>query len=99
MMGQKVFAMKNFATENILDIESDEIPKEKMLMFDWPTKRASPSAVPEPSPRSNTTFSRNAPPNESKFAAGQLSQIKTETQEHLESLWTWLQENAHAQLA
>ena len=37
-------------------------------------------------------------PNESKFAE-QLSQIKMETQEHLESLWSRLQEDAHARLA
>ena len=33
-------------------------------------------------------------PNESKFAE-QLSQIKIEVSEHLESLWEWLQKDAH----
>ena len=64
----------------------------------WRTRLASPSVVPGTEPKIKYYLFAQRGPNESKFAE-QLSQIKTETQEHLESLWSWLQQDAHARLA
>ncbi len=34
MLGSKVIAVRNFETDTIRDVEGDEIPKEKMLIFE-----------------------------------------------------------------
>ena len=52
MLGAKVVKITNFETETIRDIEGDEIPKEKMSIFELEDPNADRgAAVPGPSPR------------------------------------------------
>jgi phosphoglucomutase len=99
MLDRNVVAVKNFETEKIFDVEGDEIPKEKMLMFELADKTRIAVRGSGTEPKIKYYLFAQRAPNESKFGAAQLPQIKAETQQHLESLWSWLQEDAQARLA
>jgi phosphoglucomutase len=99
MLSQKVGGVKNFETEKIFDVEGDEIPREKMLMFELEDKTRVAVRGSGTEPKIKYYLFAQRAPNESKFTAEQLSQIKMETQKHLEALWACLQEDAHARLA
>ncbi|MGZ5021774.1 MAG: phospho-sugar mutase, partial [Chthoniobacterales bacterium] len=94
MLGSKVASSKNFEKETFRDVEGDVIPKEKMLIFELEdrTRIAVRGSGTEPKIKYYLFAQRS--PNESKFSAAQLSQIKTETEQHLEALWSWLQDDA-----
>jgi phosphoglucomutase len=99
MLGRKVTRIKNFATETIRDVEGDEIPKEKMSIFELEdgTKIAVRASGTEPKIKYYLFAQKR--PGQSKFTAAELEKIKAEVGERLEKLWAWLQEDAHARLA
>jgi phosphoglucomutase len=99
MLGRKVTRIKNFATETIRDVEGDEIPKEKMSIFELEdgTKIAVRASGTEPKIKYYLFAQKRPGPN--KFTAAELEKIKAEVGERLEKLWAWLQEDAHARLA
>jgi phosphoglucomutase len=98
MLGSKVVAVKNFETETFRDIEGDEIPKEKMLIFELAgkTRIAVRGSGTEPKIKFYMFAQRSA--DGSKFTTEQLSEIKKEIQQHLEQLWRWVQEDAQSRL-
>jgi phosphoglucomutase len=98
MLGSKVVAVKNFEAEIVRDVEGDEIPKEKMLIFELAdrTRIAVRGSGTEPKIKYYMFAQRR--PNEGKFTAEQLTRIKSETAKHLETLWQWLREDARARL-
>jgi phosphoglucomutase len=97
MLGAKVAHVKNFETETYRDVEGDEIPKEKMLIFelDDRTRIAVRGSGTEPKIK-YYLFAQRRPPAGSKFSAGELAAIKSEVAAHLRRLWDWLRENSAA---
>jgi len=98
MLGSRVRNVKDFAKETFFDIESDEIPKEKMLIFelDDQTKIAVRASGTEP--KIKYYLFAQGQPSVGKFSAEQLREIKATTGTHLESLWAWLQKDAAQRL-
>jgi phosphoglucomutase len=99
MLGLKVASIKNFEKETFRDVEGDIIPKEKMLIFALADKTRIAVRGSGTEPKIKYYLFAQRSPNESKLFPAQLTEIKTETQRHLESLWAWLQRDAHARLA
>ena len=99
MLGSEVTHVKDFAKETFRDVDGDEIPKEKMLIFELAdrTRIAVRGSGTEPKIK-YYLFAQRQPAAE-KFTAEQLREIKAAVGAHLEALWTWLQEDAAKRLA
>src|SRR5438067_6374044 len=98
VLGSKVTSVRNFETETIRDVEGDEIPKEKMSIFELEnrTRIAVRGSGTEPKIK-YYLFAQRRPENE-KFDPAELERIKKEVREKLDQLWDWLQEDAQSRL-
>ena len=94
MLGAKLIRVKNFETDTYRDIEGDEIPKEKMLIFEFGdhTRVAVRASGTEPKLKYYLFAQRR--PGRIKFKAAELAAIKGEVGEHLKRVWDWLRENS-----
>jgi len=99
MLGSKVTSVRNFETETIRDIEDDEIPKEKMSIFELEdeTRIAVRGSGTEPKIKYYLFAQRR--PKGKKFDSLELERIKSDVREKLDRLWDWLQEDAQARLS
>jgi phosphoglucomutase len=99
MLGTKVASMKNFETERTLDVEGDEIPKEKMLIFELEdrTRIAVRGSGTEPKIKYYLFAQRR--PGETNFSNDQLAGIKSEVGRRLRELWQWLRADAKSRAA
>jgi phosphoglucomutase len=99
MLGAKLIQVKNFETDTYRDIEGDEIPKEKMLIFEFGdhTRIAVRASGTEPKIKYYLFAQRR--PGEAKFTATELAAIKGEVSEHLKRVWDWLREDAAVRAA
>ena len=98
VLGSKVANVRNFETGEIKDVEGDQIPKEKMLMFelqDGTRIAVRPSGT---EPKIKYYLFAHRRPESGKFNSAELNQIKTEGKEKLDRLWEWLQEDAKSRL-
>jgi len=111
MLGSKVTHTTNFERDTIHDIEGDEIPKEKMLIFELEdrTRIAVRASGTEPKIK-YYIFGERRPDNavipskvegprrgtSAKFTNQQLTTIKHEIDDRLNSLWEWLRADAEA---
>ena len=98
VLGSKVANIRNFETDEIKDVEGDQIPKEEMLMFELQdgTRIAVRPSGTEPKIKYYLFAQRR--PESGKFNSAELNQIKTEGKEKLDRLWEWLQEDAKSRL-
>ena len=98
VLGSKVANVRNFETDEIKDVECDQIPKEKMLMFELQdgTRIAVRPSGTEPKIKYYLFAQRR--PESGKFNSAELNQIKTEGKEKLDRLWEWLQGDAQSRL-
>ena len=96
MLDAKVVRVRNFETETVRDVEGDEVPKEKMSIFELEdgTRVAVRASGTEPKIKYYLFAERR--PEGGPFSAEQLREIKSEVNAHLERLWNWLQEDAEA---
>ena len=86
--------VKNFETDTYRDIEGDEIPKEKMLIFEFGdhTRIAIRGSGTEPKIKYYLFAQRR--PKEKKFSSSELSAIKKEVREHIGRVWEWVRQDA-----
>jgi phosphoglucomutase len=98
MVGLKVTGITNFEKETIRDVEGDEIPKEKMSIFELEdhTRIAVRASGTEPKIKYYLFGQRR--PEKGKFDPAELSQIKAEVKDKLEHLWAWLEKDAQSRL-
>jgi phosphoglucomutase len=96
MLGSRVTGVQNFETETFRDVEGDEIPKEKMLIFELEdrTRIAVRGSGTEPKIK-YYLFGQERPGN-SKFAPDELATIKQRIGARLRELWEWLRADAMA---
>jgi len=99
VLGAKVETVRNFETDEIKDVEGDNVPKEKMSIFkleDGTRIAVRPSGT-EPKIK-YYLFAQRRPENR-KFDFADLEQIKTEVGEKLNRLWDWLRKDAQSRLS
>jgi phosphoglucomutase len=98
MLGMKVRKIRNFEKETIRDVEGDEIPKEKMSIFELEdyTRIAVRASGTEPKIKYYLFAQRR--PEKGKFDMAELERIKTKVKENLGRLWDWLQKDAQSRL-
>src|SRR4029434_3610675 len=91
MLDIAVSRMQNFEKETIRDIDGDEIPKEKMLIFELAdkTRIAVRGSGTEPKIK-YYLFGARLPAN-GKLSREELARAKTEIGDRLNGLWHWLQ--------
>jgi phosphoglucomutase len=98
MLDSKVTSIRDFETDTIRDVEGDEIPKQKMSIFELAdgTRIAVRGSGTEPKIK-YYIFGRRQPQN-ARFSAAQLKKIKAEVNARLETIWDWVQKDAHQRL-
>jgi phosphoglucomutase len=99
VLGSKVTSIKNFETDDIKDVEGDNVPKEKMSIFELEggTRIAVRPSGTEPKIKYYLFAQRR--PEHRKFDSAELEQIKMEVGEKLNRLWDYLQEDAQSRLS
>jgi len=99
MLDSVVTRVRNFERETIRDIDGDEIPKEKMLIFELAdkTRIAVRGSGTEPKIK-YYLFGARLPKNR-KLSREELAHAKDEIGARLEALWNWLQKDANQRLA
>lgn len=93
--GTKVVGVKNFAREDVYDVEGDLIPKEKMLLYylDGGGRVAVRGSGTEPKIK-YYLFGSRAPESTRPFTPAELASAKTEVRAQLDAWWDWLQADA-----
>jgi len=99
ILGSKVTGVRNFATETIRDVEGDEIPKEKMSVFEVEDRTRIAVRGSGTEPKIKYYLFAQERPVGGKFEMAQLEEIKAKVIGRLERLWDWLQEDAQRRLA
>jgi phosphoglucomutase len=87
--------LRNFATEDFIDVEGDPIPKENMLIFELVDGRrvaVRPSGT-EPKIKFYL-FAKQDTTAGKKFGAQELANLKVQVRDSLERLWAWIQQDA-----
>ncbi len=99
ILGVAVTGTRNFAAETLIDIEGDEIPKEKMLMIDLADGRriaVRPSGT-EPKIKFYMFAHRLPAPGE-RFTSARLAEIKVDVKSSIDAAWEWAQKDAAERL-
>ena len=96
MLGVKVTHIRNFETESFRDIEGDEIPKEKMLIFELEDRTRIAVRGSGTEPKIKYYLFAQQRPDRTRFSSEELVAIKTQVSVRLTELWQWLRRDATA---
>src|SRR6266849_1979566 len=99
ILGAKVTRITNFETETIRDVEGEEIPREKMSIFELEDRTRVAVRGSGTEPKIKYYIFAQRQPEKGKFSAEQLEKIKMEIDERLERLWDSIQRDVYARLA
>jgi phosphoglucomutase len=94
MLGAKVTRVKNFETETFRDIEGDELPKEKMLIFELEDQTRIAVRASGTEPKIKYYLFAQRRPAGSNFTEAELAAIKEKVGGHLKKLWQWLRDDS-----
>jgi phosphoglucomutase len=97
--GVAVTATRNFAVDEIRDVEGQLLPKEKMLSIELADGRRvaiRPSGT-EPKIKFYM-FARRDPAPGARFSTPELAKIKAEVGNSLDALWNWIQKDVDQRL-
>ena len=94
MLGAQVIQVKNFETDTYRDIEGDEIPKEKMLIFEYGDHTRITVRASGTEPKIKYYLFAQRRPETGKLSSTQLTSIKEEVNEHLIKAWDWWRTDA-----
>jgi phosphoglucomutase len=96
MSGSRVAHIKNFETETFRDVEGDEIPKEKMLIFELEDRTRVAVRGSGTEPKIKYYLFAQQRPEGAPFTAAQLASIKESVGARVRELWDWLRDDAKA---
>jgi phosphoglucomutase len=94
MLGSPVTGVKNFETETYRDVEGDEIPKEKMLIFELADRTRIAVRGSGTEPKIKYYLFAQQQPGDSKFTSTELATAKQKIGARLRELWQWLRDDA-----
>jgi phosphoglucomutase len=94
LLGAKLVRVRNFETDTCLDVEGDEIPKEKMFVFEFgnQTRIAVRASGTEPKIKYYLFAQRQPSPRLPSVA--EMAVIKEEVRGNLARVWGWLRDDA-----
>ncbi len=98
VLGSEVTSIKNFEADTIKDIEGDNIPKEKMSIFELEDRTRIAVRPSGTEPKIKYYLFAQRRPQKGKFNSAELERIKLEVGEKLDRLWDWLQKDAQSRL-
>jgi phosphoglucomutase len=99
MLGSKVVGITDFEKDTIRDAEEDQIPKEKMSIFELANKTRIAVRASGTEPKIKYYLFAQRRPESGTFDATTLAGIKSEVGTRLEELWNWIQKDADERLA
>src|SRR5213596_2216939 len=99
MLGSMVTSIKNFETQTIRDIEGDEIPKEKMSIFELEDRTRIAVRPSGTEPKIKYYLFAQRRPEKQRFDSAELDRIKAQVGEKLDRLWDWLKKDAGSRLS
>jgi phosphoglucomutase len=97
--GSKVTEITDFEKQTIRDVEGDVIPKQKMSIFELEDKTRIAVRGSGTEPKIKYYIFAQRRPGGETFTADQLKKIKGEIGKQLESVWNWLETDAHQRVA
>src|SRR5437870_9151406 len=94
MLDSAVVRVRNFEKETIRDIDGDEIPKEKMFIFELADKTRIAVRGSGTEPKIKYYLFGARLPTNGKLSREELARARTEINERLDALWKGLQKDA-----
>ena len=98
VLGSMVTSIKNFETQTIRDVEGDEIPKEKMSIFELEDRTRIAVRPSGTEPKIKYYLFAQRRPENGKFDSAELARVKAQVGEKLDRLWDCLQKDAESRL-
>src|SRR5689334_7184134 len=99
MLDSTITRIRNFEKETIRDVEGDEIPKEKMLIFELADKTRIAVRGSGTEPKIKYYLFGARLPSNGKLSREELTRARAEIGQKLDALWDWLRENAEQRVA
>ncbi len=97
--GSRVTGITDFEKQTIRDVEGDVIPKQKMSIFELEDKTRIAVRGSGTEPKIKYYIFAQRRPGGGKFTVEQLQKIKSEVSQQLETVWKWLEKDAHDRVA
>ncbi|MBV9010397.1 MAG: phospho-sugar mutase [Verrucomicrobia bacterium] len=98
ILGSTVTSMRNFEKQVICDSEGDEVPKEKMLIFELDDKTRIAVRGSGTEPKIKYYLFGQHRPKEGTLSKDELAAAKREVHQRLDVLWDALKKDAHRRL-